>query len=64
LTFLIVTACVVVALATLVVELVLVPPELPQPASPIAAAITASSVLLIGPTPVVALKSPSADYKA
>jgi hypothetical protein len=52
---------VVVAFATLVVELELEVLELPQPAIPTAAAITASNVRLISPTaPVVALDSPSA----
>jgi hypothetical protein len=59
-TFFLWTAVVVVAFATLVVALELELPELPQPATPTAAAITANNVRLIGPTPsVVALDSPT-----
>jgi hypothetical protein len=58
-TFLLVVVVEVVALATLVVEVVLELLELPHPAIPRAATIAASNVRLIRPTtPVVAVDSP------
>ncbi|HTX46214.1 MAG TPA: hypothetical protein VMD48_08055 [Solirubrobacteraceae bacterium] len=59
-TFFLWTAVVVAAFTTLVVELELELPELPQPAIPTAAAIATNNARLIGPTPsVVALDSPT-----
>jgi hypothetical protein len=58
-TFLLVVVDELVAFATLVVDVVLELLELPQPAIPTAATITASNVRFISPTaPVVALDSP------